>query len=159
MLVHFGVGYCANFLNIGQHNGVTWKDMITISISWVWDPVTRTCVIWLFRTNSWLTAGVFFGKSHVPIMVSNVLWDPWSQRTSQNVLWSSVLPSWFLGWNYQWNQSMRLLDGTYIALYHTGTRETSRKNWRSSDGCLKYCFLPVEINLWNVLLCSVISKA
>ena len=33
--VHFCVVYCAKFLNDGQQNGVTWKDMIDRSVFWM----------------------------------------------------------------------------------------------------------------------------
>ena len=41
--VHLRVVYCANFLNIGQQNGVIWKDMIDILTLLLWDPVRCTC--------------------------------------------------------------------------------------------------------------------
>ena len=92
VIVHFCVAYCANFLNIVQQNGVTWKDMIDISNFRVWNPMTGTCLNLTFSKKFWLTAAAVFLKVSITslVLVSNVFWGPRFPLMSQVVSRSSV---------------------------------------------------------------------
>ena len=85
-LLHSRVVHCSDFLCSGQRNGINLKDVVSMSnFRALWLLFVS---IWLSGTKYWLTAGVVFLNVSftLPIMVSSVLWYPWSQLLSQCIV-------------------------------------------------------------------------
>ena len=84
-LFNFSVVYWASFLNIGQQNGSTKKARLRDQMFDYETPWAVLVSLWLFGTNSWLTARSAYLKVSITcsVMISYVFRDLWSQLKSQ----------------------------------------------------------------------------
>ena len=48
--INFRIVYSTTFLNVGQQNGVTWKDMLGISTFRAWEFVAGPCLSLIFSS-------------------------------------------------------------------------------------------------------------
>ena len=142
VLVQFRVVYCANFFNIGQLNGLTWKTWLTNQL-FEYETLRQIHVKFDFRKNAWVTGHVIFQRVGIttPTMISNV---------SEWVLFVHDL-------NWQVRRSCQVSLRLWVSIWNIGTEklsarldaratQKSRKKSRSYFTILSDCFLLVSRN-------------